>query len=153
MLQKIIDPNGMLSQAELNSFANRHGICLPESYVDFLLKTNGGQPVPAVFPIEGLADNPYDAIQSFYGMRASLPSEDLERNLAQIAGIVPKGILPIACTGCGDELVLDLRQATGRVLFWDRKPFWGTNIWSERDLYWVAPNFKALLTELRDIEA
>ncbi len=58
MLQNVFEPNPRVSEAELKSFAQRYGIRLPEAYERFLLNTNGGQPVPAAFRMDGMADNP-----------------------------------------------------------------------------------------------
>ena len=64
--------------------------------------------------------------------------------------VLPGGVLPIACTGSSDYLCLDIRQPSAPVVFWDRRPSWGNNVWREDDLYPVAPDFDALLQSLRD---
>jgi hypothetical protein len=150
MLQNIVEPNSNVSEHEVHAFARSHDIRLPERYREFLLATNGGQPVPAAFPISGLADNPVGVIKAFFGLKANIGTEDLDGNLEELQGLVPKGILPIACTDGDDYLVLDLRKAQGPVLFWDRKPFWGTDEWNEEDLYPVAADFEALLHSLHE---
>ena len=58
MLQNVLEPNAAISEHELRSFAHRHGVKLPKSYEEFLLNTNGGQPVPSAFPIMGLRPTP-----------------------------------------------------------------------------------------------
>jgi hypothetical protein len=150
MLQTILEPNARISEQELKSLERQYGIALPKSYEEFLLKTNGGQPVPPAFPITGLADNPIGVVQAFFGLKAAISTEDLERILEEHAHLVPKGILPIACTGGADFLVIDLRKPSAPVLFWDRRPFWGTDVWNEADLYPVADDFESLLASLHE---
>lgn len=152
MLREVIEPNQNVGEDELLAFANRRGVRLPMAYAGFLLSTNGGQPVPAAFPIEGMAGNPAGVIQAFFGLRAKIESEDLEGNLAELEGIVPRGVLPIACTEGDDYLVIDLRQPQGSVLFWDRRSFWGSNVWNEKDLFPVARDFESLLLTLSDLK-
>lgn len=151
MLRDVVEPNSKVSDNELRSFADKYGIRLPKAYAEFLLSTNGGQPVPAVFPIAGMEDNPAGVVQAFFGLQANIETEDLERNLAELGSTVPTGILPIAGTEGDDFLVLDLRQARAPVLFWDRRNYWGSNLWNESDLYPVAVDFESFLRELRDL--
>lgn len=150
MLQKIVEPNANLSGNELRSFANKNGIQLPKAYEDFLLHTNGGQPVPSAFPITGFPDNPHGVVQAFFGLKANIGAEDLEANLADLERLVPKGILPIAGTEGDDFVVLDLRKPNAPVVFWDRKSFWGSNVWNENDLYPVANDFESFLRALHE---
>lgn len=153
MLQNVLEPNAAISEHELRSFAHRHGVKLPKSYEEFLLNTNGGQPVPSAFPIIGFATNPEGVVQAFFGLKATVRTEGLERNLAELEQSVPKGILPIAGTEGDDFIVLDLRKPRAPVLFWDRKPFWGSNVWNENDLYPVANDFEAFLRELHELRS
>ncbi|MDO8839074.1 MAG: SMI1/KNR4 family protein [Parvibaculum sp.] len=151
MLQDVVEPNATIGEIELRSFADRHGIRLPKAYAEFLLRTNGGQPVPAAFPIAGMEGNPSGVIQAFFGLKANIGTEDLESNLTELGETVPMGILPIAGTEGDDFLILDLRKKDAPVLFWDRKPFWGSNLWDESDLYPVAADFELLLRELHEL--
>jgi hypothetical protein len=150
MLCKILEPNAPVDADRISSFEERHEISLPKAYRDFLLRHNGGQPEPAAFPIEGMPDNPYGGVQAFFGLDANLLTEDLDLVLADLAGLIPAGILPIACTDGDDFVCLDLRRLTGPVVYWDRVPFWGENVWDERDLYPVADDFGTFLNELYD---
>jgi hypothetical protein len=150
MLQHIIDPNDGVTADEVSSFCKRRRLDLPLQYQEFLTRTNGGQPVPAAFPIRGLQGNPYGVVQAFFGIGAHIPTEDVDRILDQHEGLVPAGIVPIATTGTGDYIVLDLRKPSGPVFFWDRRPFWGTDLWNEKDLYPIADDFRAFLNELHE---
>ena len=154
MLEKIREPNLPTTIYDLNSFGDRHKLALPARYVSFLLENNGGRPVPAAFPIQGLADNPFGIIKVFFGINTEIDTENLEYVLVEECENinVPKGILPIASTDCGDFLCIDLRKSECPIVFWDRKPSWGNNIWNEADLYPVAESFETLLETLFEFQ-
>jgi len=86
-------------------------------------------------------------IKVFFGINAKFETEDLERVLVEECESVeiPNGIVPIASTDCGDFLCIDLRQSGGPIIFWDRKPSWGNDIWNEANLYHVAESFEKLV--------
>lgn len=148
MLHKVLQPNSPINEDKLLSFEVRHNLVLPSTYKDFLLINNGGQPVPSSFPIEGFLDNPFGAIQAFFGLEASIPTEDLDIVLLDIHDKIPHGILPIACTDGDDFICIDLRDRGERIVFWDRKAFWGNNVWTDGDLYRVANSFESLLKRI-----
>ena len=148
MLQNVVSSNPRISAEDVAAFEKLHGITLPGSYRKFLIEHNGGEPTPAIFPISGLVKNPDGEIQVFFGIRDSVPACDLDAILSDVETLIPVGVVPIAATGGGDYLVLDIRKMGAPVAFWDRRPFWGTDHWSEADLYRVAENFVALLRSL-----
>jgi len=115
-----------------------------------MLRTNGGRPVPPAFPIGDLPNNPAGVIQAFFGLNASIRSHDLEAVLSELEGLIPSGVLPIACTDGDDFICMDLRGPGGCIVFWDRRSFWGTELWNEDDLYPVAKDFQAMLEALHD---
>jgi hypothetical protein len=137
---------------DIEAFCNKYTLKLPPAYIQFLLKHNGGKPTPAAFPIKGFPQNPFGAIQAFFGIRATISTEDLENLMLEFEGTFPKDLLPIACTGTGDYLCIDLRNSRGKIVFWDFHPFWGNNIWSENHLYDVASDFAALLDSINNPE-
>ena len=150
MLERVDEQGPPIEASVIDAFEKKHGLQLPEAYKNFLLQTNGGRPRPGNFPITGLDKNPYGSIQAFYGLKTEHRSEDLDVILDELqAPTVPKGILPIACTGYeADELVIDLRDPAAPVKFFDSVPFWGNNVWKESYLHPVAVNFDALLASL-----
>ena len=147
---RIVEPNAPTTEEAILSFERRHGLKLPETYRRFLLRSNGGRPVPATFPIRGFPDNPNDDIQVFFGLGSDVRTDDLYAVLSDLNSLIPAGVLPIASTGGDDFVCLDLREKSAPVVFWDRRPFWGTDEWSEHDLYPVASDFEAFLQGLRD---
>ena len=152
MLREMLDPNPSIDEAQLTSFESFKDLRLPSAYREFLLRNNGGQPVPAAFSIRGFANNPVGVVQAFFGLNATIRSEDLMANISEFFHYFPKQVLPIACTGCGDLVCLDLREDSEKVVFWDSKPSWGNNVWSERDLYFIAPDFGSFLAALTDYQ-
>jgi penicillin-insensitive murein DD-endopeptidase len=83
MLRAVHDANPPITREELQSFARRYNLQLPKAYEEFLLRNNGGRPEPEMFPIEGLENNPFGGIQAFFGLNASIVTEDLEKILTR----------------------------------------------------------------------
>lgn len=147
MLEKVIQLNAPVSSEEIGDFEKRWNLKLPESYRTFLLKHNGGRPVPNTFPIVGMQNNPAGMIEEFFGLKTSVLTEDLNWILENLGVPQPKGLLPIGCTA-GSDFVCISTQQFGRVLFWDRMACWGKDNWSPSDFYPVAENFDDLLSKL-----
>lgn len=152
MLREVLDPNDPISEKVLAEFERRHNLNLPTIYREFLLQYNGGQPIPAVFPIMGFPNNPTGALQAFFGINAKIATEDLDVVLTGLAGLVPSGLIPIACTEGDDFVCMDLRKEADRMVYWHRKPFWGNEIWREEYLYPVADSFQSFLTMLNVLQ-
>lgn len=148
MLTIMHEQNSPITREDISEFASRHEIVLPDAYVAFLLKNNGGRPEPGAFPIHGMPDNPFGIIEVFHGINSKNDTDDLGWILAEVCTYTPKGLVPIACTGTGDYVCIDLRRPNSPVVFWDTKPSWGNNIWNEKDLYPVAESFESFLEEL-----
>lgn len=144
-----LDPNPSISDSDLVWFEMRHRIALPPAYREFLLANNGGQPNRKRFPICGMPNNPFGVIQALFGINATIPTEDIGRVFADLPSTVPSGIVPIGCTEGDDFLCFDLRNRTSRIVYWDRKPFWGNEVWDEDQLYPVAEEFSSFLCLLR----
>ena len=136
------------NQQALDAFEDAVGLKLPRAYREFLLHNNGGRPQTPQFPIHGMAKNPNGTIQYFFGLSEKSKNYGLEQNYRWYAA-VPRKILLIACTGQSDFVGLDLRAGGTAIKFWDQRGFWGNGIWSEDDLYDVAPDFSSFLTMLR----
>lgn len=150
MLREVKQANARVGEDAIHSFEVRYEVKLPRAYREFLLATNGGRPIPPVFPIQRFPNNPIGVIQVFFGFNANIRAHDLAIVMGELAGVIPVGLLPIACTDGDDFVCIDLRKAGAPVLFWDRRPFWGTNAWNDTDLYPVTDNFEALLRALSD---
>ncbi|MEW5876280.1 MAG: SMI1/KNR4 family protein [Candidatus Zixiibacteriota bacterium] len=142
--------NSPVDSEQIKVIEDRFGVLFPESYRKFLLAFNGGEPVEGLFPIDGFENNPDDLIQAFFGVRVTEPTEDLSEILLMLEGLTPSGFIPIARTAGDDFVCLDLRKEGYPVVYWDRRPFWGNNIWREEYLYPVADNFEDLLAKLQE---
>ena len=150
MLPEMTKTNQPVNKQDVVGFARRHSLDLPKEYREFLARYNGGQPIPPTFPIEGFLNNPLGDVQVFFGLNAVRETEDLDAVMADHEDLIPAGILPIACTDGYDFVCLDLRGGKERVVYWDRVPFWGANVWNEEDLYFIASNFDDFLRGLRE---
>jgi hypothetical protein len=143
MIKEIIDPNPPTTLDQIATFENRWKIQLPEAYRNFLLNNNGGEPVPAAFPIIDMPHNPTGEIRAFFGLGAKIESEDLEWYLKHLTiPQIPK-ILPIAYTPMGDYLCLDTSRPKSAVIYWDRKMCWGDG--NKIVFYLVAKSFEEFL--------
>jgi|SRR5688572_11066222 len=151
MIRDVVDQNDPITVEDVEDFARRHRLELPASYWAFLLRNNEGQPIPPFFPIVGFPDNPLGKSKRSSGSGRRYPLKTW-MPLWLNSATLPEGVLPIACTGLGDYLCLDLRRPAGPVMFWDRKSSWGNNIWTDEDLYPVAPNFDSLVGFLQDAD-
>ena len=69
MLRNMRNSGPPLTETSLRNLELRIGIKLPKSYRTFLLSHNGGVPEPAMFPIQGFANNPFDEIQEFFPLK------------------------------------------------------------------------------------
>ncbi len=147
MLKDIIHSNDPISPDEIGDFEKRWGLKLPKSYRTFLLKNNGGRPVPNTFPIVGMQNNPAGMIAEFFGLKTSVLTEDLNWILENLGVPQPEGLLPIARTSGIDFVCISTKEA-GRVVFWDRMACWGKDNWSPSDFYPVAEDFDDLLSKL-----
>ena len=141
--------NTSTTVAALSGFESSRNLKLPISYKQFLLTINGGIPDDIVYPIYGMINNKYGGIQVFFGMGTLPPMPSIETIYDTYAGAIPKDIIPMADNGGGDYVCIDLRNGYERVVFWDKRPFWGTGKWRETDLYHVADSFAGFLTSLR----
>src|SRR3989304_5340738 len=135
MFPEIIEGNPPTSLAAIEDFERPRGLALPALYKQFLLATNGGRPRNSMFPIRGMALNPYGSIQTFAGIGVHEPTDELARSNDLYAGGIPHGIVLIAGNGGGDYICLDLRDGKDRVAFWNKRHFWGTGEWRGGELY------------------
>jgi SMI1 / KNR4 family (SUKH-1) len=133
----------------IDEFEKSRGIRLPNLYRTFLKETNGGIPDRRIYPITGMIDNPHGGIQCFFGFNKEIETDNIDSNYDFYAGRIPHEIVMIASNGGGDYVCLDLRSNRERVVFWDKRPFWGTGKWQESDLYQVADTFQDFLTVLK----
>ncbi|XXF80980.1 SMI1/KNR4 family protein [Myxococcaceae bacterium GXIMD 01537] len=137
-----------LSEAELRSFEQEHGLTLPACYRAFLLATNGGRPERDLFALKGLEGNPFGRIHVFFGLNDSIESCNLDWNLDVFRQRIPPGLLPIATTEGADKICLSVAGVdTGRVFYWDAHARG-----AENSLYLLASDFGSFATALQSDE-
>lgn len=103
-------------------------------------------------PVVGSDRNSFARIQVFFGVGRKIESSNLEIVLSTEGPYMPSMFLPFACTEGYDLLCFDLRGHEEKVVFWDRAPSWGNDIWREADLYPIAPDFGAFLDLLGEYQ-
>jgi SMI1 / KNR4 family (SUKH-1) len=146
---KIIEAYPATTREAVENFESKLGFYLPEIYKQFLIEKNGGRPEEKQFQIFGLDNNPYGAIQVFFGIGAPFAMSDVVRHNELYRNGFPGGIVAIASTGGPSPVILDLRSGKERVLYFDFTHYWGTGEWRECDLYFIAESFEKFLSNLR----
>jgi hypothetical protein len=147
-MQKIMDPSPPVSEKEIREILAAYRLDPPKEYLTFIEMNNGGQPTLPDFTITGFEGNPEGRIQVFFGFNTIETSEDIGSILEAFHEVIPQGILPIANTEGDDFLVLDLRGDGESVFYWDKRRFWGNELWDERHLYFVSKSFGEFLLSL-----
>lgn len=147
MLSKVTNRGRPLSYEKLKQFEVETGATLPESYREFLIQYNGGQPSPDAFPIQDMPLNEYGIIQALLGIETGHEWNDLRSDYNDLRGRMPATFVPIAYTPSGDFLCLDIQaDGTAPVVFWDwyaqHHPPTYANV------YGVAPSFEDFLDSL-----
>ena len=123
---------------------------LPPGYRDFLLKHNGGRPIPNAFPLEGLEDNPFDTIQVLFRLKGQVQSNNLDWNFDTFNGRVPNNLLAIGCTDCGDLICVSLfGDDAGSVLYWDHHH--EPPVPSYENVYHIADSFEEFIDSFREL--
>ena len=124
---------------------------LPDSYRAFLLKHNGGRPVPEAFPIRGMKDNPVGSIHSFLGVDQRIESNNLMWTHQTLKHRLPPNLLAVAYTDTGDSICISLfGKDKGAVVLWDiqNEP----QVPSYANVYFVADDFQTFLDTIHPYE-
>jgi SMI1 / KNR4 family (SUKH-1) len=137
----ILDPGPPVARKQTAELEHEIGRSLPPSLRDFLLRYNGGRPIPKTFDVPGHEEHAFD-VQIFYGASRAVESSNIgwaSRTLRQVLGA---DRIAFGCTDTNDQLILDLRD--GSVWFWDfQEPD------PSRQLYYVAASHGDFLAALR----
>lgn len=152
MYRKLEDTGPRISHDDLAELERQLDFPLPEDYAAFMLRHNGGSPVPdTVFIHDWPQGGPEADVRELYrwGSDPAEDTSDLRWNIECYAGRMPRGLLPIGATSCGDQFCLWLTgRDRGAVVVWDheaehRPP-------TTANLHRVAPTFTAFLELLCD---
>ncbi|MFC9777513.1 SMI1/KNR4 family protein [Paenibacillus chitinolyticus] len=107
--------NEKITINEIREFEGKYVLKLPEQYIDFLLKYNGGYPEASTFKISD--EEGESVVNKFYGIG------DMKGNLAKVFeildGELPEGFIAIASDPGGNEICIGISEEYfGKIYFW-----------------------------------
>ncbi|MDH6373875.1 hypothetical protein M2444_005718 [Paenibacillus sp. PastF-3] len=107
--------NEKITINEIREFEGKYVLKLPEQYIDFLLKYNGGYPETSTFKISD--EEGESVVNKFYGIG------DMKGNLAKVFevldGELPEGFISIASDPGGNEICIGISEKYfGKIYFW-----------------------------------
>lgn len=150
MIETMEDCGRALADVDIQQLEELIGIVLPDGYKRFLLRYNGGRPIPNAFPIEGLENNPFGTIQVFYRIDGSIESSNLDWNYDTLNGRLPPNLLAIACDEGDDQICISLfGDDAGSILFWDCHK--ETEVPGYHNVYRIAGSFSEFIDGLREL--
>jgi SMI1-KNR4 cell-wall len=141
---RIEEPGPSLSEIDVAGLERRVNARLPRTYRLFLVRNNGGVPIPETVDVPGAPGSPTD-VQVFFGIGRGVESSDLDWNAQTFLDRIPKGILPIACDSGGNLFCVGLSDSTAGQIFY-------CDLERAAHLYLVAPDFDAFLEKIRPFE-
>jgi cell wall assembly regulator SMI1 len=131
-----------ISANEISEFEKHYDVNLPEDYKRFLLRNNGGRPVPDFFTVWDDGDGV--SVSWFCSVKYGDDRLDLTLDMLWLAEqVVPRTLLPVANDPGGDLICISLDEKEyGKVYMW----FGSTD--SEPVL--LASSFTELITSLTE---
>ncbi|WP_046214887.1 SMI1/KNR4 family protein [Paenibacillus wulumuqiensis] len=107
--------NEKITIDDIHKFEAEYFLKLPEQYVDFLLKHNGGYPEKSTFKISN--EEGESVVNKFYGIG------NMKGNLGKVFevldGELPRGFISIANDPGGNEICIGISERYfGEVYFW-----------------------------------
>jgi len=119
MLIRIEEPGRKITFNEVKKLEKELGISFPKQYIDFLIRYNGGAPIPNLYPVEEHQEGILE-IQLFFGIHRKIESSCLDWNFYEYKGYIPNNLFPIGCSSGNDLICLSLfGEDKDAVLFWD----------------------------------
>ncbi|MBK9262343.1 MAG: SMI1/KNR4 family protein [Polyangiaceae bacterium] len=151
---KVDNPFGATSKDEIEQFEKRRGIALPQEYKRFLLKSNGGRPVPDTFDVPGWAHDG-SVIHHFHGIHWG-EYYKLDEECEAYQDRIPADLLPIAADVFGNAICLGWKgKRRGKIYFWDHEDELDENGLSRQDysnVFLVANSLEEFLGKLKEPE-
>lgn len=139
--------NPPASPDDIERVEEKIGALIPESYRGFILNENGGDPQFIEYPLADL--DTYSDVNTFFGFGVE-PGVESELEELKRHDSFALGMLPVACDGYGNLLLLDLREGREDVLYWDRLQDFPQSS-DGYDCYLIANSFVEFLRVLRPI--
>lgn len=118
-IDHMLNPGRTLSSKDIEAVETQVGRKLPEAYVAFLLRHNGGKPEPAAF--FGPHPQDEDSVHFFYRVDSHDANSDLlsETEFFQDVHELDRDLLPIARTPQGNLICIAIGERKhGQVFFW-----------------------------------
>jgi hypothetical protein len=136
-----------LGQSDIKVFEEKIGHRLPEDYLQFLLKHNGGFCKPDFFKYKkGTSGEKYGGVGMFLGITDEKDQYAIFRYKIELQDEIPPNLLPIADDGVGNGLCISIYgDDIGRIYY--RRH--GINP-SEGNVFFVANSFNELLESLHE---
>lgn len=112
----------LITEVEVTAFEQRHHVMLPASYRKFLLRVNGGHPVPDTLQI--LMDESLVTwrVHYFFGLNDPVEACNLEWVTQVTQQTRPKGLIPIASDEAGNFFYIDARAAHSGTVYFGATP-------------------------------
>lgn len=116
-MTKILEPGKAINEADISATENSLNFKLPETYRKFLLKYNGGRPVPDSFKFKNKTHG--SSVDWFLGIDEN-ESNNLIEYLKIYKNRIPHNFFPIA-SDPGDNLICISVGGSddGKIYFWD----------------------------------
>lgn len=122
MLPRMKDVKMPLTYADVDAFEKRQNVTLPRQYREWLLRFNGGRPVPGEFSLPGR--DSLEGVAWFFAIHDGEHNNlDTECRYWRITtGRLPSTLIPIAGDGSGSLICVSIGEADlGKVYFWDHE--------------------------------
>ncbi|MBU3104326.1 SMI1/KNR4 family protein [Clostridium gasigenes] len=107
--------NEKINMKEIEEFELKHDVKLPNDYIDFLLKFNGGYPHESTFKISD--EHGESVVNKFYGIGDM--KGNLDRVFEILDGELPEGFISIGDDPAGDEICIGINEKYyGKIYLW-----------------------------------
>jgi len=120
----LIETGPVVTKEVINNFERENNISLPEDYIEFLLKNNGGMFIYDYVNFDfkdKLGDNTA-IVDIFYGINYPADVYDLKTMLNRTRDRMPNNIIPIANDPGGNKICISIKgEDYGKVYFWDHE--------------------------------
>jgi hypothetical protein len=153
MCVEFTESQTQLTYAQIDAFGARLQLKLPTEYRDFLFRTNGGRPRPAVFEFSAEKGRIEDSSVQYFLAIHDRKFGSLEKKIAAFkirTRRIPHELIPIAHDEFGNYICLAIggKQA-GAVYFWDHEnespvenqPWW-------KNVHLITPSLQSFLDSL-----
>jgi SMI1/KNR4 family protein SUKH-1 len=149
---KILESLKPLDSDILKALEQYWGFGIPKDYREFLIKYNGGVPVPNCFSFKYDVEDG-SCIHSFFGIKKD-ENHNLLMNIQLYQERIPANFLPIGDDSFGNLILLSVKGSDrGKIYFWDHEREVAEG--EEPDysnLTLIADSFNEFINSLRDVE-